>query len=232
MSGAASPPGRTSASWAERAADWLSEESLTWLLVLLIVDMFLLPVLGPEVGRTALNLVFTILLLTGLATVASRGIAFLAVAVLVLSAGILKWMAPVSGLPGTPEMAAGSATVVFGAFTLLVLLRTLSPGPITGRRIEGAIATYLLIAMTFALAFELLELLRPGSLQFGDGEQEAVEQVVGYFSLMTLTTVGYGDVTPVTPLARRLAMFEGFIGQLYPAIIIGWMVGSMKRRED
>jgi voltage-gated potassium channel Kch len=55
---------------------------------------------------------------------------------------------------------------------------------------------------------------------------------VGYFSLVTLTTVGYGDVTPVTPLARRLAMFEGFIGQLFPAIIIGWMVSSMKRRED
>jgi voltage-gated potassium channel Kch len=48
---------------------------------------------------------------------------------------------------------------------------------------------------------------------------------------VTLTTVGYGDVTPLSPLGRRLAAAEGLIGQLYPAIIIGWMVSSMKTRR-
>jgi len=194
--------------------------------------MFVLPVLGPNVGDVALNAVFTVLLFTGLAAVANRGVAFVAVGILVLGAAILKWIAHVPGLPGTPAAAAGAAVVVFGLFTLLVLLRTLSPGPITRHRIEGAVAAYLLIAMTFGIAYELMELVSPGSLEFAEGEPEVMERSVGYFSLVTLTTVGYGDVTPVSPLARRLAMFEGVIGQLYPAIIIGWMVSSLRPRRS
>jgi voltage-gated potassium channel Kch len=224
------PPGERPARWTERAGAWLSEEALTGLLLILIVDIFVLPVLGPNVGETAVNAVFTVLLFTGLAAVASRGVAFVVIGILALAAAVLKWIAPYSSLPGSPAAAAGAAVAVFGLFTLLVLLRTLSPGPITRHRIEGAVAAYLLIAMTFALAYELMELVSPGSLEFVEGEPEVLERAVGYFSLVTFTTVGFGDVTPVTPLARRLAMLEGFIGQLYPAIIIGWMVSSMRPR--
>jgi hypothetical protein len=123
-----------------------------------------------------------------------------------------------------------ASLMTIGLFAMLVLLRTFSPGPITRRRIEGAVAAYLLLAMTFAIAFELVEVLRPGSLLFVEGEPEVLHQAVGYFSLVTLTTVGYGDITPVSPLARQLAMAEGLIGQLYPAIIIGWMVGNLRGR--
>jgi len=233
MSGAPVPPSnRRPTPWAARTAGWLSEETLTGLLILLMVDTFVLPVAGPNVGDVALNLVFTALLFTGLATVANRSVAFFVIAILGVATAILKWVAHVPHLPGTPAAAAAAATAVFALFTLLVLLRTLSPGPITRHRIEGAIATYLLIAMTFALAFQLVELLHPGSLRFSEGKPEILDRAVGYFSMVTLTTVGYGDVTPVSPLARRLAMLEGFIGHLYPAIIIGWMVGSMRRRDD
>jgi membrane-bound ClpP family serine protease len=232
MSASTSPPGSGRTSWAERAGHWLSDESLTWLLLLLIADLFVLPTFDTGLGQTAANLMFTILLFTGLATVANRGLALVAVGALVLGAVALKWAGPDSGLPGVPAMAAGAGVIVFAVFTLLVLLRTLSPGPITRQRIEGAIAVYLLIAVTFAGAFELLELVRPGSLQFTGSALKEVRHPVGYFSVVTLTTVGYGDVTPVGPLARRLAALEGLIGQLYPAIIIGWMIGSMRRRED
>jgi hypothetical protein len=222
------PPG----SWTERAGAWLSEEALTGLLLILILDTFVLPVLGLNVGDVAVNVVFTILLFTGLAAVANRGVAFVVIGILALAATILKWIAPYPGLPGIQAAAAGASIAVLGLFTLLVLLRTLSPGPITRHRIEGAVAAYLLIAMTFGLAFELMELLRPGSLAFAAGKPEDMQRAVGYFSMVTLTTVGYGDVTPVSPLARRLAMFEGVIGQLYPAIIIGWMVSSLRPRRS
>ena len=55
--------------WAERAGDWLSEEALTGLLLVLAVDLFVLPVLGPNLGQVVLNIVFSILLFTGLAAV-------------------------------------------------------------------------------------------------------------------------------------------------------------------
>ena len=224
------PPGRTS--WLERTGDWLSEEALTALLLLLIVEVFVLPIIGGEIGSVALNIVFTLLLFTGLATVANRLTAFVVFGAFVVAAVVLKWIAPVPGLPGTPLSAAAASLAAFTLLTLLVLLRTLSPGPITRHRIEGAIAVYLLFAIGFGYAFEITEWLQPGSIAFAHGEPEAMDRAVSYFSLVTLPTVGYGDVTPVSPLTRRMAMLEGFVGQLYPAIIIGWMVGSLKRRED
>lgn len=233
MSEDAPPPRRRRMDeWAARVHPWLSDEALTWLLLFLFLDMFVLPMMGPNVGNLVMNIIFTALVFTGLVAVASRGVAYVIVGLPVLCAAVLKWVAPVSDLPGITALAAVSGMAVLVIFTVLVLLRTLSPGPINRHRIEGAVAVYLLIAMAFSLAYELVEWIQPDSFLFSAGEPEAVKQAVGYFSLVTLTTVGYGDVTPVTPLARRLAMLEGFIGQLYPAIIIGWMVGSMKRRED
>ena len=218
--------------WLEKAGDWLSDESLSLLLLFLIVEVFVLPMFGAGVGSTISNIVFTALVFTGLATVANRGVAMAVGGLLVFALVVLKWIAPIPGLPGTPVAAAAASLGAFTLLTFLVLLRTLSPGPITRHRIEGAIAVYLLFAIGFGIAFELVEWLQPGSIKFAEGEPEAMDRAASYFSLVTLTTVGYGDVTPVSPLARRIAMLEGFVGQLYPAIIIGWMVGSMKRREE
>jgi hypothetical protein len=219
--------------WTERVGSWLSDGALTLLLALLAVDMLVLPVFGGNLSRIALDLVFTVLLLTGLAAVANRKVAFVVVGLIVFATVALRWMAPVSYLPVTRATALAASLVTISLFAMLVFLRTFSPGPITRHRVEGAVATYLLIGMAFALAYEAVELLAPGSLQFAEGEPEIMEQAVGYFSLVTLTTLGYGDVTPVSPLTRRLAMAEGLIGQLYPAIIIGWMVSSMtSRRRD
>jgi hypothetical protein len=217
--------------WSERVGTWLSDEALTGLLLILVLDMLVLPMLGPDVGQVLLNMVFTGLLLTGLAAVANRKVGFVVVGLIVLATVALRWMAPVLAVTKATTLVASLVTI--SLFAMLVFLRTLSPGPITRHRVEGAVAAYLLIGMAFAIAYEGIELLAPGSLRFAEGEPEAMDRAVGYFSLVTLTTLGYGDVTPVGPLTRRLAMAEGLIGQLYPAIIIGWMVSSMTpRRRD
>jgi voltage-gated potassium channel Kch len=219
--------------WTERAGTWLSEEALTGLLLILILDMLVLPVLGPNVGQVVLNIVFTVLLLTGLAAVANRKVPFVLVGLIVFATVALRWMAPFPLLSVTKATALTASLVTISLFAMLVFLRTFSPGPITRHRVEGAVAAYLLIGLAFALAYEGVELLAPGSLQFAEGEPEVMDRAVEYFSLVTLTTLGYGDVTPASPLTRRLAMAEGLIGQLYPAIIIGWMVSSMTpRRRD
>ena len=59
-------------------------------------------------------------------------------------------------------------------------------------------------------------------------------QALAYFSYVTLTTVGYGDITPVHPTARMLAIGEALVGQLYPAVLIGRLVSLQisARRQD
>ena len=111
-------------------------------------------------------------------------------------------------------------------FVVVVLGHVYKEGPITSHRIQGAVVAYVLIAMAFALAYFLLEFLIPGSFQF----QKAIVldsqswRDFYYFSITTLTTLGYGDVTPTHPIARNLSMAEALIGQLYPAILLARMV--------
>lgn len=105
------------------------------------------------------------------------------------------------------------ARVVFGA------------GRVTYHRIVGAVLLYLLIAVTFASLFVFLDLVFPkafSGLNVSDNPGLASELI--YFSLVTLTSTGYGDIYPVHPIARSLCNLETIIGQLYPATLLARLV--------
>jgi hypothetical protein len=107
-------------------------------------------------------------------------------------------------------------------FAIAILIKTFQPGDISFHRIQGAVVVYLLLAMLFAYIFHIIFLLT-GDTAFNNISGPELKAFL-YFSLTTLTTVGYGDITPVHPLARSLANFEALIGQLYPAILIARLV--------
>jgi hypothetical protein len=101
-------------------------------------------------------------------------------------------------------------------------------------RIEGAVAAYLLVAYVWALAYQLLALSDPVAFAFPAtaGPQTLRFRLV-YFSLTTLTSVSYGDITPLNPLARSLAALEGMIGQLFPVILLARLVSlELYHRQD
>src|SRR5262249_16431504 len=103
----------------------------------------------------------------------------------------------------------------------------LLPGPITMHRARGAIAVYLLLGLIWAFGYRLVDIHIPGALHFNTlptAHEGPMARYV-YFSLVTLTSLGYGDIIPVHPLARSLAVCEGVVGQLYPAILIAGLVG-------
>jgi hypothetical protein len=85
------------------------------------------------------------------------------------------------------------------------------------------VAAYLLLGLGWALAYELVALLDAGAFS-GTGLAGSPRYPFVYFSFVTLTTLGYGDVTPVHPVARSLAIAEGLTGQLYPAILLARLV--------
>lgn len=221
--------------WIERGGrqvmGWLGEKGLMALLAMLTLDLFLLPVIGPGVGQVTLDIVFLAMLLTGVWALSQSRFTRIVAAVFALEALVFRYLERWDATPITLIGANTASMVALGAFTVLVLLRTLSPGPITSFRIQGAVAAYLLIGVTFGQAFELLEYASPGSFDFAlETAPHQISYGLNYFSIITLTTVGYGDITPVSAEARSLAAFEGFIGQIYPAILLGWMVSSLKTR--
>ena len=99
---------------------------------------------------------------------------------------------------------------------------------ISANRIVGAICVYLMLGVIWALSYGLLEVMIPGSF----GGLTAGEVTVSwstdwiYFSFVTLTTLGYGDILPLTFFARTLAYFEAIVGQFYLAVLVAGLVGA------
>jgi hypothetical protein len=104
----------------------------------------------------------------------------------------------------------------------IVLVKTFSEGPITIYRIEGSIVVYLLIGLMFANLYLFIFHIAGSSAFKGMAGTDTKEFL--YFSFTTLTTVGYGDITPAIPFTRSAANLEALIGQLYPAILIARLV--------
>ena len=102
----------------------------------------------------------------------------------------------------------------------------LAPGEITGHRVLSAVALYLNFGLLFATAYRLVWDLVPGALSgipAGIPSWKAYGSML-YFSLVTLTSVGYGDIVPVHPFARTLSNIEAIIGQLYPATLLARLI--------
>jgi Ion channel len=119
--------------------------------------------------------------------------------------------------------------VIFFAFTACLLLAdVLSKGAVTADKIYGALCVYLLIGLTWGFMFLTLDGFQPGSFQFGQAGLSGIEKdpaTLVYFSFVTLSTVGYGDVTPLSPPARSFAFMEAIIGQIYLAVLVARLVG-------
>jgi hypothetical protein len=109
-------------------------------------------------------------------------------------------------------------------FCLVLLRQVFRQGLVTRQRIEGAVAAYLLLGLVWASAYRLVSLQIPDAFTGAVPHQDELSAGWVYYSFVTLTTMGYGDITPVAPMARSLAVLEALTGQLYPAILLGRLV--------
>jgi hypothetical protein len=127
--------------------------------------------------------------------------------------------------------------LLFTAYIALVVFRSIiSAKRIRANEIYGAIYVYLLIGVIFAEIFQLLLAWNPGALFFDPGRfsgpltirnNSLLTRSVGdllYYSFVTLSTVGYGDVTPASPGARALSLIEAILGIMYVATMIARFV--------
>lgn len=98
-------------------------------------------------------------------------------------------------------------------------------GRVTYHRIAGAVLLYLLIAANFAALFLIVGLLIPDAFSgLALADSPALPSNLIYFSIVTLTSTGYGDIAPVHPIARSLCNIETILGQLYPATLLARLV--------
>jgi len=117
------------------------------------------------------------------------------------------------------------------AFALYRILRAILASQASADAIFGAVCGYLLLGIIWALLYRAVDTACPGSFALSATSKTAATResidrgVLSYYSFITLSTVGYGDVTPLTPLARTLAWIEAVAGQFYLATLVAGLVG-------
>ena len=119
---------------------------------------------------------------------------------------------------------------IFFSISIALAVRHLfQAGPITLNRLLGGICIYILLGMCWSILYMYLIWWQPDSFAGAvlDTPDNPLFWDMIYFSFVTLTTLGYGDITPAEPVARALAYTEAVVGQLYIAILIGTLVGNI-----
>jgi len=203
------------------------------LLLSIIAELMLAPLLArSEFGlHTAQVLALLVMIAALWASGAQGASALLFVPAIVAHVIAVYWGA------APMRVAALTLRIVFFSYvTGLIMWRTLRSSEVTIDTIAGAACAYTLLALVWGGIYLLLEFLHPGSFNIpaawlmGPAGDPAPALV--YFSFVTLTTVGYGDITPAWPGAGGLAVAEAVVGQLYLAITIARLVGLHAARRS
>lgn len=117
----------------------------------------------------------------------------------------------------------GNAALLVG-LCVLILFDVLRISRVSADTILGALCVYLLISLIAAFLYHALDTADRGAFAgIGDGDNRTADLL--YFSVTTLATLGYGDITPLSPLARALATMEALAGQLYLVVLVAHLVG-------
>lgn len=125
--------------------------------------------------------------------------------------------------PLVPGLVCGIIFFVFTAFHILKVV--LTRDEVTLEVIAGAVAVYLMLGFICSFFYGLLDILAPGSFMYNATDMAVSSYTYTYYSFITLTTLGYGDIVPVTPIAQSIALTEAIVGQIYLVVLVAWLVG-------
>jgi hypothetical protein len=210
------------------------------LLLALILVIGGAPFLGGSLlGLPLSRLTFSLLFVAGVYAVSRNRRVLIGGALIGLLAFVITWIGYYS--EAVSVVVADHVTdLVFVMFVASAILRTVvAQDEVTSDTIYGGICVYLLVALGWEAAYSVVEYLHPGSFTMGgvalsevagrDTSLRAYPELV-YYSFVTLTTLGYGDIVPTTPQARVLSTAEAVFGQLFVAIFIARLVGLQLSR--
>lgn len=208
---------------------WSTDTSLSAILIFLLAIIFLFyPFYHVPVFKFIIKILFLLVLVSGCAKVLKRrwlgmGVALLIAAYIFGNGG--------EALTEERSLSFWNCIINFfccGLLAMVLAVQVFKEERVTANHIQGAVAIYLLLGLMWGFLYEATALQDPGAfVRASSSLPDSVDMLkrdLLYYSFTTLTTVGYGDIVPVHPFARMLAVLEAIIGQLFPAILITWLV--------
>ena len=210
---------------------------LTWFLIFFLVG----PLFPGFFGTMAIQISFSIMLLVTVFTLSNSKKAMIIGAVLALvSSSANSYNLYLDNF--WTEFLALTTSLTFVTFTTVCLFRNVFlVKNVEVNLIFGAICIYVLLAIFWGLFYGLIDLLAPGSFQnivSNADTSNLTKEVMAlrfhaflYYSFVTQTTLGYGDITPMTPLAKNYAAIQATMGVFYLAILVGGLISMLINRD-
>ncbi len=204
---------------------------LICLVSLMVVNPFL-QVYAPS--QPVVRIFFTAVILFSAYSFLKKKRALIIISLLATPAFIFSWVSYSFQSPTIFLIQYAFHAIFFVYLIVSILTEIFSKNVITTDLIYGSICVYLLIGVAWANVYAVLENISPGSFNFplsylqanpSLNESETHSSLLLYYSFVTLATLGYGDITPVTPPAQSLAALESITGQFYLAVLVARLVG-------
>jgi hypothetical protein len=209
-----------------------SVELLATLILLFIVTPFLEDLPHGDIVETIL---MTLVLVSGMLAVGGRRRTLAIAAALLIPALAGRWLGHIH-----PHAAAGRLFSVFGlafiAFVVTQLLRYILRAPrVDAEVLCAAVSGYLMLGLLWTVAYAMVGMLSPDAFAFSSGPESC--RVMNrfnafYFSFVTLSTLGFGDVTPVSKVARMLTVLQAICGTFYVTMLIARLVAMYSPGKD
>ena len=213
---------------------WVRVNRFSFLLISIVLFMILRPFVEDLVGISFLMEIFvSVILLSGIYAVSEDRMSLVFVLLPGVPTLFLSWFFPLLKNPTLLLMHHICGGLFFGVATIIILRHLLNQKVVSVDLIWGAVCGYFFIGFVWADIYYLLETIQPGS--FNLGQQAAGIDSFNYFSFVTLATLGYGDIVPLTKQARSLTIIEAVMGQMYIAVNIAALVAiriSQSRSRD
>lgn len=205
---------------------WTTGRGLYALLGLLFLGIFVSPLLtiGGQISAILVECVFALILISGVFASPCGGTLRLGMLLIVFLAVFARMLHTFNYSNFTIATSDNILTVfLLVAFSILIINHFLLNAVALKYRIAAAVAVYLIFGVLWARLYEIVYLFNP--LAFSLNEKINPLSLI-YFSFVTLVTLGYGDIVPVSTMARSLAILEGIVGQLYMVILISSLVSE------
>lgn len=208
----------------------MQKSNFSYLLVALLIYIIGVPIAYDLelISLRVLRIVgFSCLLAIGIWSLRGAG-RFFSIGMTVVIAGIILNALAFVHENDTLRMISLAVLFAFLLLAIISALRQVAVGhELNPNRIVGAICIYLLLGVMWSIAYYVIEFMQPGSFS---GLTEQVSPTWNpdwvYYSFVTITTLGYGDITPLTQTARALSYAEAITGQFYVAVLVAGLVSS------
>lgn len=192
----------------------------------LIMVTLAFPLIGNILGAYVIKLTLSLLLFGALYAVVAEGRIFRVLGALLLPLLAGNWLFDLADHTLWAQTTFVVTMLFFATTMIAIFTSIINAKKVTTDIIFGAVAVYMLVGVIVANLFQLLHYVDPGSAVSNiDALGHDAYSDILYFSFVTLTSVGYGDFAPISPVTRMLATATGIFGQLYLAILIAKLVG-------